>query len=46
MILGRTPVTFCFTVNWTGPDDSVLKMFGEFKNAAAGMLTAIASCFG
>jgi beta-lactamase class A len=46
MILGRTPVTFCFTVNWTGPDDSVPKMFGEFKNAAAGMLTAIASCFG
>ena len=23
MIVGKVPVTFCFTINWTGPDDGV-----------------------
>lgn len=46
MMLGRTPVTFCFTLNWTGPDDSVPKMLGGFKEVAAGMLKAVATCFG
>jgi beta-lactamase class A len=46
MMLGRTPVTFCFTLNWTGPDDGVPKMLGGFKDAVAGMLKAVATCFG
>lgn len=46
MMLGRTPVTFCFTLNWTGPDDGVPKMLGGFKDVVAGMLKAVATCFG
>jgi beta-lactamase class A len=41
MILGQTPVTFCFTINWTGPDSSVPQISGEFLAAAAGMLAAV-----
>ena len=46
MMLGRTPVTFCFTLNWTGPDDGVPKKLDGFKDAVAGMLKAVATCFG
>jgi hypothetical protein len=46
MILGRTPVTFCFTLNWTGPDDGVPTVLTGFKGSVAGMLAAVATCFG
>ena len=38
MIVAKVPVTFCFTVNWTGPDDGVGKVFGAYKDAVAGVL--------
>jgi beta-lactamase class A len=38
MIVAKVPVTFCFTVNWTGPDDGVSKVFGANKDAVAGVL--------
>jgi beta-lactamase class A len=46
MMLGRQPVTFCFTLNWTGPDGGVPAMMGQYKDAVAGVLAAIASRFG
>lgn len=44
MIVGRRPVTFCFTVNWSGPDDGVPTVFAGFREAVAGMLRAVATC--
>jgi beta-lactamase class A len=35
MIVGKTPVTFCFTINWTGPDEGVASMFKEYVSAVA-----------
>jgi beta-lactamase class A len=29
------PVTFCFTINWTGPDESVPSVFSTYKAAVA-----------
>ncbi len=31
MIVRDVPVTFCFTINWTGPDAGVAAMFGKFR---------------
>ena len=39
----EVPVTFCFTVNWSGPDDGVATMFAKFRDAAAGVLAAVAA---
>lgn len=38
MIVATVPVTFCFTVNCTGPDDGVSKVFREYKDAVAAVL--------
>lgn len=38
MIVGKAPVTFCFTINWTGPDDGVPAMFRSCREATAGVL--------
>ena len=46
MRLGRRPVTFCFTLNWTGPDSGVAGMMGGFKDSVAGVLTAVTTTFG
>src|SRR4051812_8626334 len=33
MIVAEVPVTFCFTVNWTGPDEGVAGVFQAYKAA-------------
>lgn len=43
MIVGRVPVTFCFTINWTGPDDGVPSVFQSFKTALVETLQAAAN---
>jgi beta-lactamase class A len=35
MVVGATPVTFCFTINWTGPDEGVATLFKEYVSAVA-----------
>lgn len=42
MVVGARPVTFSFTVNWHGPDSSIPTVGAHFKEAASGMLAAIA----
>jgi hypothetical protein len=43
MIVGRVPVTFSFTVNWTGPDDGVPSVFQSFGSALSETLQAAAA---
>jgi beta-lactamase class A len=43
MIVGRAAVTFCFTVNWMGPDSSVPEVLAQGAKAVAGMLAAVAN---
>jgi beta-lactamase class A len=38
MIVGRVPITFCFTINWTGADDSVGGMFAAYAAAIVDVL--------
>jgi hypothetical protein len=38
---GRTPVTFCFIVNWRGPESEVPVVEAEFLAAIKGALTVI-----
>jgi beta-lactamase class A len=38
MIVGKVPVTFCFTINWTGPADGVGATFQSYKTAIADTL--------
>ena len=38
MIVAEVPVTFCFTVNWTGPDDGVAGVFQAYKAAVGDVL--------
>jgi len=38
MIVGKVPVTFCFTINWTGPADGVGAIFQSYKTAIADIL--------
>ncbi len=42
MVVNGTPVTFCFTVNWTGPDSSVPEVLSEFAASVAEMLGSFA----
>jgi beta-lactamase class A len=46
MLLGRIPVTFCFTLNWTGPETGVAEAMHAYKDAVAGVLAAAAKTFG
>ncbi len=46
MLLGHRPVTFCFTLNWDGPDSGVPNMMNGYKEAVAGILAAVAKAFG
>jgi beta-lactamase class A len=46
MLLGRQPVSFCFTLNWTGPDSGVAPMMQGYKTAVAGALSAVSKAFG
>lgn len=38
MIVGKMPVTFCFTINWNGPDDGVPAIFQSFVASIADVL--------
>ena len=38
MIVGKVPVTFCFTINWTGPSDGVGAIFQSYTAATAAVL--------
>ncbi len=46
ILLGRRPVTFCFTLNWTGPDGGVAGAMQGFKDSVAGVLAEVAKTFG
>ena len=34
MIVATVPITFCLTINWTGPDDGVATMTQSYMAAA------------
>jgi len=46
MIVGKVPVTFCFTINWTGPDDGVAAIFKSYVGAVADVLGEAAQAVG
>ena len=46
MIVGKVPVTFCFTINWTGPDDGVAAIFKSYVGAVADILREAAQATG
>ena len=46
MIVGKVPVTFCFTINWTGPADGVGAVFQSYKAAIADTLLEAARLAG
>lgn len=46
MIVGKVPVTFCFTINWTGPDDGVGAIFKSYVGAVADVLREAARAVG
>lgn len=46
MIVGKAPVTFCFTINWTGPADGVGAVFQSYKTAIADILEEAAQSAG
>jgi beta-lactamase class A len=46
MIVGKVPVTFCFTINWTGPDDGVAAIFKSYVGAVADVLKEAAQAVG
>lgn len=46
MIVRGAPVTFCFTVNWTGADDGVPTMFHSYATAVGDVLRQAAEALG
>ena len=46
MIVGKVPVTFCFTINWTGPADGVGAIFKSYVGAVADVLQEAAKAVG
>jgi beta-lactamase class A len=40
MIVNVTPVTFAFTINWTGPDEGIPAIFKDFGASLAAILKA------
>jgi beta-lactamase class A len=46
MVVGATHVTFCFTINWTGPDSGVPDMMKRYVAAVASVLEASAKDVG
>lgn len=43
MIVCETPVTFCFTLNWTSPQSAAPKVYARFAAAVAGILAETVS---
>jgi beta-lactamase class A len=46
MIVGKTAVNFCFTINWTGPDKDVPDMMKTYVDRVARVLEASAKDVG
>jgi len=46
MVLGATPVTFCFTVNWTGDDGAIPTVQAAYMAAVKAVLAQVADAFG
>ena len=46
MLVGKTPVNFCFTINWTGPDNGVPDMMKKYVDHVARVLEASAGAVG
>jgi beta-lactamase class A len=46
MIVGKTAVNFCFTINWTGPDGGVSDMMKKYVDHVARVLEASAGAVG
>jgi beta-lactamase class A len=46
MIVRGVPVTFCFTINWSGPSEGVGDIFKSYKNAVADVLKEAARSVG
>jgi beta-lactamase class A len=46
MIVGKVPVTFCFTINWTGPADGVGAIFQSYRTAIVDTLQEAARSVG
>jgi beta-lactamase class A len=46
MIVSGVPITFCTTINWTGPDDSVTATFQAFVAAVTDVLQEAARAVG
>ena len=46
MIVAKVPVTFCLTLNWSGPDDRIPAMTGSFLTATADVLREAAQAAG
>ncbi len=42
MVLGASRVTFCFSINWNGPDSAVPKIFADYRDALKVVLEAAA----
>lgn len=42
MVVGAAPVTFCFTINWNGPDRSVSTIFWDYRESLKAVLAAAA----
>ena len=42
MVLGASRVTFCFTINWNGPDSTVPKIFADYRDSLKVVLEAAA----
>lgn len=46
MVVGKVPVTFCFTTNWTGPADGAAAVFQSYKAAITETLQEAARTVG
>jgi beta-lactamase class A len=46
MLVGKTAVNFCFTINWSGPDRGVPDMMRTYVDRVASVLAASAGAVG
>jgi len=46
MIVGKVPISFCFTINWTGPNDGMAAIFQAYKAAVTDVLHEAAQAAG
>lgn len=46
MVIGATTATFCFTANWTGPDEQVSAILRQYSEVVTDSLAAVKSIMG